>query len=100
MVHAELAVSLAHDADRVGELGFAHSVAAIVPALRGDWEVASAHVRMATEAAQATGTPAMTVAATAQAFLAMARGDLEGVVGAAAAVRATGSAELLHLQIR
>ena len=50
---------------------------------------------MATEAARATGAPgAIGAAATAQAFLAMARGDLEGVTGAAAAVRATGKAQL------
>ena len=57
VVHGELAVSLAQDADRVWDLGFVHGAAAIVPALRGDWEVASAHVRMATEAAQASGAP-------------------------------------------
>ena len=39
VVHAELAVSLARDADRVWEFGYVHSVAAVVPALRGDWEV-------------------------------------------------------------
>ena len=73
-------------------------VAAVVPALRGDWEVASAHVRMATEAAQAVGDPgAIGAAATARAFLAMARGDLEGVTDAAAAVRATGRAQFLSL---
>ena len=44
MVHAELAVSLARDADRVWEFGFVHYVAAVVPALRGDWETAGAHV--------------------------------------------------------
>ena len=87
----QLAVSLAQDADRVWELGFVHSVAAVVPALRGDWELASEHVRMATEAGQAVGTAgAIGAAAIARTFLAMARGDLEGVVGAAAAVRATG----------
>jgi len=91
VLHAQLAVSLAHDADRVWELGFLHSVAAVVPALRGDWELASEHVRMATEAGQAVGTAgAIGAAAIARTFLAMARGDLEGVVGAAAAVRATG----------
>ncbi len=96
VVHAELAVSLAQDADRVWDFGLVHSVAAVVPALRGDWEVASAHVRMATEAAQAAGDPgAIGAAAIARAFLAMARGDLEGVVDAAAAVRATGRAEFL-----
>ena len=101
VVHAELAVSLAQDADRVWEFGFVHSVAAVVPALRGDWEVASAHVRMATEAGQATGDPgAIVAAATARAFLATARGDLEGARRAAAAVRATGRAEFLRLLSR
>jgi DNA-binding CsgD family transcriptional regulator/tetratricopeptide (TPR) repeat protein len=93
-VHAELAVSLAHDADRVRDLGLVHSIAALVPAARGDWELADAHVRMATEAAQAIGIPVATIAAaTARAFLATARGDLEEVTDAAAAVRATGIAE-------
>ncbi len=97
VVHAELAVSLAQDADRVWDLGFVHSVAAVVPALRGDWELASAHVRMATGPPRLPATPAaIGAAATARAFLAMARGDLEGVVGAAAAVRATGKAEFLQ----
>ena len=97
VVHGELAVSLARDADRVWEFGYVHSVAAVVPAARGDWEVARAHVRMATEAAQAFGAPgAIIAAATARAFLAMARGDLEGVISAAAAVRATDRAEFLH----
>ena len=94
VVHAELAVSLAHDADRVWDLGLVHGVAALVPAARGDWELASAHVRMATEAAQAFGAPvAIIAAAAARAFLATARGDLEDVTDAAAAVRATGIAE-------
>ena len=93
-VHAELAVSLAHDADGVLDRGFVHGVAALVPAARGDWELAGAHVQMATEAAQAWGTPAVIIeAAAARAFLAAARGDLEGVTDAAAAVRATGIAE-------
>jgi DNA-binding CsgD family transcriptional regulator/tetratricopeptide (TPR) repeat protein len=101
VVHAELAVSVADDADRVWELGFAHSVAAVVPALRGDWEVASAHIRRAAETGHAIGTPgAVTVAATAQAFLAIAQDDLEGVITAAAAVRATGRAQYLHLLSR
>ena len=97
VVHGELAVSLAHDADRVWEFGYVHSVAAVVPAARGDWEVAGAHVRMATEATQAFGAPGAIIAtATARAFLATARGDLEDVAGAAAAVRATDKAEFLH----
>ena len=80
VVHGELAVSLAQDADRVWEFGRVHGVAAVVPALRGDWEAASAHVQMATVAGLAAGAPwTIAAAATAQAFLAMARGDLEGV---------------------
>ena len=60
--------------------------------------MASAHVRMATGAAQAVGNPgAIGAAATARAFLAMARGDLESVVGAAAALRATGKAQFFSL---
>ena len=98
VVHAELAVSLASDADRAWELGFAHLVAALVPALRGNWNAASAHAEMAAQAAQATGAPrALGAAATAQAFLAMARGDLDGVADAAAALRATGRAQLPSL---
>ena len=98
VVHAELAVSLAHAADRVWEFGFVHLVAAIVPAQRGDWETASAHARMATEAAEATGAPrTIAAAAIAQAFAAMARGDPEGVTDAAAAVRAMGKAVVLSL---
>jgi hypothetical protein len=47
---------------------------------------------------QALGTPmAIAAAAIAQAFLAMARGDLEGVADAAVAVRATGKAESVSL---
>ena len=101
VLHAELAVSLARDADTLYDLGLVHSVAAIVPALRGEWEVADAHVRMATEAARAAGTAAaITTAAIARAFVATARGDLEGVVDAAAAVRAAGWPEVLHYMTR
>ena len=95
VVHAELAVSLARDADRAWELGFVHFAAAVVPALRGEWEAARAHAEMAAQAARVTGTPrAIGAAATAGAFLAMARGDLEGVADAAAAVRATSKTQL------
>ena len=98
VVHAELAVSLARDADRAWEFSFVHFVAAVVPALRGDWEAALAHVRLAAQAARATTDPwTIGAAATAQAFLAMARDDLEGVTGAAAAVRATDKAQLAGL---
>jgi DNA-binding CsgD family transcriptional regulator len=98
VVHAELAVSLAHAADRVWEFGFVHLIAAIVPAQRGDWETASGHAQVATEVGQALGTPrTIAAAAIAQAFVAMARGDPEGVTDAAAAVRAMGKAVVLSL---
>jgi DNA-binding CsgD family transcriptional regulator len=97
-VHAELAVSLARDADRVSELAYVHAFAAVVPAFRGDWEAASEHVWMAAQAAQATGLPgAVVAAAIARASLAMVQGDLEDVISAAAAVRATGRAESHNL---
>jgi DNA-binding SARP family transcriptional activator/DNA-binding CsgD family transcriptional regulator len=98
VVHAELAVSLAHAADRVWEFGFVHLIAAIVPAQRGDWETASGHAQVATEVGQALGAPrTIAAAAIAQAFVAMARGDPEGVTDAAAAVRAMGKAVVLSL---
>ena len=98
VVHAELAVSLAHAADRVWEFGFVHLAAAVVPALRGDWETASAHAQMAAEVGQALGAPrAIAAAAIARAFVAMARGDPDGVIDAAAAVRAMGKAVVLSL---
>ena len=94
VVHGELAVSLARDADRVWEFGLVHGVAAMVPALRGEWEAARAHVRLAADAARASRAPGtITAAAIGQAFLAMARGDLADVIGAAAAVRGTGRAQ-------
>jgi DNA-binding CsgD family transcriptional regulator len=96
LLHGELAVSLAHDADRAWDFGFVHAYAASVPAARGDWDVAAAHVRLATDAAQGLGVPEpIAAAATAQARLAIARGDLAGAVAAAATIRATGKAECL-----
>ena len=92
--HAEMAVSLASDADRTWDLGYAHSVAAVVRAQRGEWETAGAHARLAREAAHGVGdVGAIGAASIAQQFLAMARGDLEGVIAAAAATRASGRKE-------
>jgi ATP/maltotriose-dependent transcriptional regulator MalT len=94
--HAELSVSLAHDTDRVLDFGFAHSIAAAVPAARGEWEVAAAHVQAAGEASRAFGAAeAVAAASTARARLAFARGDLPGVIEAAAGVRATGKSQYL-----
>ncbi len=94
--HAELSVSLAHDTDRVLDFGFVHSIAAAVPAARGEWEVATAHVLAAGEAARAFGAAEVVASAsTARARLAFARGDLQEVIEAAAGVRATGKAQYL-----
>ena len=90
VLNAEMAVSLASDADRTWELSFAHGLAAIVPAHRGEWETAAAHVRLAQEVAHAAGnTGAIASASVAQEYLAMSQGDLEGVLMAAAATRAS-----------
>jgi DNA-binding SARP family transcriptional activator/tetratricopeptide (TPR) repeat protein len=96
--HAEMAVSLASDADRTWDLGYAHSVAAVVRAQRGEWEPAGAHVRLAREAANAVGdVGAIGATSIAQQFLAMARGDLEGVIAAAAGTRASGRKEFFGI---
>jgi tetratricopeptide (TPR) repeat protein len=95
---AEMAVSLASDADRAWELSFAHSLAAVVPAQRGEWDTAAAHVRMAREGAHANGdSGAMAAASVAREYLAMAQGDLDGVLAAAAATRASGNKEFYFL---
>jgi DNA-binding CsgD family transcriptional regulator len=91
VVHSELAVSLAHDAGRQWDLAFVHCFASLVPAARGDWEVAAGHVAQAGAAAAAAGTGmAITAWATARAVLGTARGDHDEVLSAAAAVRGTG----------
>jgi len=51
--HAELAVSLARDADLYYDQPIVHSAAARVPACRGDWAVAAGHVQAAEDAARA-----------------------------------------------
>jgi ATP/maltotriose-dependent transcriptional regulator MalT len=94
-IHAELAVSIAHDTDRVWDYAFAHSLAALVPAGRGDWDVAGAHAEAAHAAAAVVATgPAITAAALARANLNLARGDLEGVVRSIAGVRRTNRADI------
>jgi len=93
---AEMAVSLA--AGRPWELAFAHSLAAVVPAQRGEWEAAAAHVRLAREAARANGdVGTIGAASAAHEYLALAQGDLDGVLGAASAIRAAGSSEFYYL---
>ena len=56
LIHSELAVSLAHDTDRIWDLAFVHGFAAVVPAARGDWQLASGHVEASLATARAIGT--------------------------------------------
>jgi DNA-binding CsgD family transcriptional regulator/tetratricopeptide (TPR) repeat protein len=85
--HAELAVSLAHDADRCYDLPIVHSAAARVPACRGDWTVAASHIEAAEDAARTFGGFAEIFAASARCILAFARDDPgEAMLGAAAAL--------------
>jgi ATP/maltotriose-dependent transcriptional regulator MalT len=91
LMHSALAVSLAHDADRTWDFAFVHGYAALVPAARGDWQLAGAHVEASRAAARAFGTgTGVTTAAMAGAELARARGDLEQVLLATAPARAMG----------
>jgi ATP/maltotriose-dependent transcriptional regulator MalT len=95
LMHSALAVSLAHDCDRTWAFAFVHGYAALVPAARGDWKLATAHVEASRAAARAFGTgTGVTTAAMAGAELAMARDDLDGVLAATAAARALGRAEI------
>ena len=85
--HAELAVSLARDADRCYDLPLVHSAAARVPACRGDWAVAASHVEAAEDAARSFGGFAEIFAASARSILGFARDDPgEALLGAATAL--------------
>ena len=95
-VHSELAVSLSHDADRAWDFPFVHCMASYVPAARGEWDVASAHVDASRRAAQAFAVPvAVWAANAARVALADARGNHEEVLVAAGTVRRVGHAEVL-----
>ncbi len=94
LMHCELAVSLARDSDRTWDSAFMHGYAALVPAARGDWQRAGAHVEASRAAAHAFGTgTGVTTAAMAGGELALARGDLEAVLAATEPARALGRAE-------
>jgi DNA-binding CsgD family transcriptional regulator/tetratricopeptide (TPR) repeat protein len=85
--HAELAVSLACDADLYYDLPIVHSAAARVPACRGDWAVAASHVEAAEDAARTFGGFAEIFAASARSILGFARDDPgEALLGAAMAL--------------
>ncbi len=82
--HADLAVSLARDADLHYDLPIVHSVAARVPACRGDWATAAGHVEAAEDAARAFGGFAEIVASSARTILGFARDEPGDVLRGAA----------------
>ena len=89
--YAQLATSLAQDADRPMDLARAHARAAQVLSLQGQWSSAQAHVRAARDAAQRFPLAiAVANAAMAAASLASARDDPAGVLAATEPVRAPG----------
>nr|WP_188191734.1 AAA family ATPase [Nonomuraea sp. SYSU D8015] len=80
--HAEIGASTADDFDQVWLAGYAHAVAALVPAARGEWDLALAHVRAARAACHPGNVPAQVSTAAADASTATARGDHEAAVTA------------------
>jgi DNA-binding CsgD family transcriptional regulator len=90
VAHAEVAISLAQDADRPLDLARAHGQAAQVFAFRGQWALAQVHVVAARAAAvRFPSVLAVAAAAVAGAALGSARGDWLAVLGATESVRAT-----------
>ena len=80
LVHADLAVSLAQDTDRVWDLPFVHAIASLLHADRGEWESAVEHVTAARRAAADVPLPlSVYYAALAGGHLASAREDWPGV---------------------
>lgn len=95
-VHAEFAVSLAHDADHVWDFGFVHAHAALVPASRGDWEVASAHLAEAWPWADGLGIDfAVAMVITAKTLLHAGQEDWGGVLTAVEQMRSRGHLDAL-----
>jgi ATP/maltotriose-dependent transcriptional regulator MalT len=83
VVHCDLAISIAADADQTGYVGpLSHAIACQIRAARGQWDPATAHA----EAAQLGAVPGylgyIVYAATATAQLARARGQPETVMAA------------------
>ena len=90
VTHAQLATSMAQDADRPLDLARAHARAAQVLACRGQWSAAQGHLNAARAAAERFPMVlGVAAAATAGASLAFARGDLVGTLMAIEPVRAT-----------
>ena len=81
--HADLAVSLAVDADHSGALTLCRSVATLVLAARGEWDRAVAQAHALALAAEDSGAALhLALAANAAAHVAFARADPVGIVAA------------------
>ena len=81
ILHAEMAASLAREAGQIGLVPMSATVMAYVSAAKGDWEVAAASVADAHGSAEHTGCRSgFAYAASAEAYLAAARGDFKRVV--------------------
>jgi DNA-binding CsgD family transcriptional regulator len=95
-VHADFAVSLAHDAHHVWDFGFVHAQAALVPAGRGEWSVAMAHIEEALSWANGFGIgTALAMTATTKASMMAAQRNWTGVMEAVAPVRSFGQLDTL-----
>ncbi|MEV0615452.1 AAA family ATPase [Nonomuraea sp. NPDC050404] len=80
--HAEIGASTADDFGQAWLASHAHAVATLVPAARGEWERAAAHVRAARAACSPDNVSAQVSTAAAEALVATARGDHEMAVTA------------------
>ena len=86
--HAELAVSLARDLGHFWFLAQVHKVAVDVYAARGEWQFATEHVTAAQQASRHIDVPGQVAAASvAEATLAWAQGNWQGVLDALAPLR-------------
>ena len=87
VVHAEQSVSLARDTDQVWLAAVTHALAVLVPAARGMWAEAEAHVSAAVEAGAGAGEAGRGYAANSAVHLAFCRGDPADVLAAAEPLR-------------
>ncbi|MGW0810586.1 AAA family ATPase [Nonomuraea sp. NPDC002799] len=80
--HADIGASTADDFGQTWLASYAHAVATLVPAARGEWERAATHLRAARAAAGPDNTLAQVCTAGAEALLATARGDPDAAITA------------------
>lgn len=86
-VMAEEVVALAEDMEQPWLAGYLHAIAALVPAGRGNWDIAQRHVDTAHTVAQTLEPASAAYADDAAIFLAMCRGDPAAVVRHATRLR-------------